>query len=132
MKQSSMGESARPLFRSPLLTGISIVLGTVLVGSVLTALLIRFTGVAEASLPYFTYGINGVALISGGWMAGRRAGQKGWLYGGLTGLLYVLIVLIIGFLAFDTGMRVQPFLFTVCATGMSALGGIFGVNTSVR
>ncbi|GGA40325.1 hypothetical protein GCM10007416_11620 [Kroppenstedtia guangzhouensis] len=129
MKQSSMDESARPIFRSPLLTGITVVLGTVLSGSLILAVLLRFSAVAEADLPYFTYGINGVALLSGGWLAGRRAGYKGWLYGGITGILYVLIILIIGFLAFDASMRVQPFLFTVCATGLSALGGIFGVST---
>ncbi|EGK14560.1 MULTISPECIES: TIGR04086 family membrane protein [Kroppenstedtia] len=129
MKQSSMDESTRPLLRSPLLTGIAVVLGTVLAGSLILAILLRFSTVAEADLPYFTYGINGVALVSGGWLAGRRAGYKGWLYGGMTGILYVLIVLIVGFLAFDASMRVQPFLFTVCATGLSTLGGIFGVNT---
>lgn len=131
-QQSNISESTRPYLRSPLLTGVTVVLGTVLVGSVLTALLLRFTGIAEASLPYFTYAINGIALLCGGWMAGRRAGQRGWMYGGITGILYVLIVLIIGFLAFDATMRVQPFLFTVCATGLSALGGIFGVNTDPR
>lgn len=129
MKQANMGGSARPLLRSPLLTGITVVLGTVLAGSLLLALLLRFSAVAEADLPYFTYGINGVALLSGGWISGRQAGKKGWLYGGMTGIMYVFIVLIIGFLAFDATMRVQPFLFTLCATGLSTLGGIFGVNT---
>ncbi|SMO38531.1 TIGR04086 family membrane protein [Melghirimyces algeriensis] len=132
MKQSGMGESARPLWHSPLLTGITIVLGTVLAGSVITALLLRFTGVEEASLPYFSYGINGTALFFGGWVAGRKAKEKGWLYGGITGILYVLIVLIIGFLAFDATIRVQPFLFTICATSLGSLGGVFGVNTGVR
>lgn len=126
MKQSS---TARPLLRSPLLAGITVVLGMVLTGSLLLALLLRVSTLGEANLPYFTYGINGVALLSGGWISGRRAGKKGWMYGGMTGITYVFIILLIGFLAFDATLRVQPFLFTLCATGLSTLGGIFGVNT---
>ncbi|MFC4078327.1 TIGR04086 family membrane protein [Salinithrix halophila] len=132
MKQATTESPSHPLLRSPLLSGMAVVLGTVLSGSIATAMLLRFTSLAEASLPYFTYGINGAALIAGGWIAGRRAGRKGWLYGGLTGILYVLLILVIGFLAFNTTMRVQPFLFTICATGLSAIGGIFGVNTGER
>ncbi|PTM58328.1 TIGR04086 family membrane protein [Desmospora activa] len=130
MKQSILDGASKPKLNSPLLSGLLIVFAIVLAGSVVTALLLRFTSITESSLPYFTYGINGIALLIGGWCAGRKAKQRGLLYGGLTGVLYVIIVLLIGFLAFDTTMRIQPVLFTICATGLSAIGGIFGVNTS--
>ncbi|MDR6226356.1 TIGR04086 family membrane protein [Desmospora profundinema] len=130
MKQSNVDGTGKLQLNSPLLTGLLVIFAIVLAGSVVTALLLRFTATAESSLPYFTYGINGIALLAGGWCAGRKARQKGWLYGGLTGILYVGIILLIGFLAFDTVMRVQPLLFTLCATGLGAIGGIFGVNTS--
>ncbi|SFS58682.1 TIGR04086 family membrane protein [Marininema halotolerans] len=131
MKQATTS-GTHPALRSPLLAGISIVLGVVLSGSIITAMLLRFTSVEESSLPYFAYGINALALLSGGWISGRQAGHRGWLYGGLTGIIYVVLVLIIGFLAFNTQMRVQPVLFTLCATGIAAIGGIFGVNAGNR
>lgn len=130
LKQTPMDGTKSPRINSPLLTGLLVSFTIVLLGSVITALLLRFTATPESSLPSFTYSINGLALLVGGWFAGRKAKQRGWLYGGLTGILYVGIILLIGFLAFDTAMRVQPLLFILCATGLGAIGGIFGVNTS--
>lgn len=130
MKQSVLNGTGKPKLNSPLLVGLVVVFTIVLAGSIVTALLLRFTSISETSLPYFTYGINGIALLIGGWCAGRKAKNRGFLYGGLTGILYVIIILLIGFLAFDTTMRIQPVLFTICATGLSAIGGILGVNTS--
>lgn len=117
-------------FRSPLLIGLVVVWGVVLVGSLITAILLRFTTIGEESLPLSTYIINGIALIAGGWFSGRIAGNKGWMFGALTGLLYTLLVLIIGFLAFDAKMRIEPALFMGGACGIGAIGGILGVNTS--
>ncbi|OYD09902.1 TIGR04086 family membrane protein [Paludifilum halophilum] len=130
MKQPAV--SPHPFFKNPVLLGVAVVLGLVLAGSVITALILRFTSVPESSMPYFTSTVNGIALLTGGWMSGRRAEQRGWLYGGLTGILYVGIVFVVGFLAFDTAIRVQPVLLTLCAAGLGAIGGIFGVNTGKR
>ncbi|GGE27272.1 hypothetical protein GCM10011571_31850 [Marinithermofilum abyssi] len=128
MKETS-AEKWNPITRNPMVGGVTLILAVVLAGSVITALLLRFSTISESTLPYFTYGINAAALLSGGWVSGRKAGRRGWLYGGLTGLVYVLLIFIIGFLAFDTAMRVQPALLLICATSLSALGGVFGVNT---
>ncbi|MEW9032272.1 MAG: TIGR04086 family membrane protein [Planifilum fimeticola] len=114
---------------SPLLFGLVAVWGVVLIGSLLAAFLLRYASVDEGYLPYFTFGINGVALLGGGWISGRRAGEKGWLYGGSVGCLYALIVILIGFLAFDAAMQIHPLAFAAGAFALGALGGIFGVNT---
>ncbi len=116
-------------FRSPLIVGLVVVWGLILAGSFLTALLLRFTPLGEHNLPLITYLVNGIALLLGGWFSGRMAGNRGWMYGALTGLCYTLLVFLIGFLAFDAQMRIEPLLFAGGASGIGAIGGILGVNT---
>jgi putative membrane protein (TIGR04086 family) len=111
-------------------TGLLYTLALVLTGALLTALLLSYTNVRESSLPYFTYAINVIGLLLGGFVTGRRCGNKGWYYGGLTGLSYFLLVLLIGFLGFDVPMQLMTLLYLLGAFFISAVGGIFGVNAS--
>lgn len=101
-----------------------------LVGSFLVACLLQFTSFDASYLPLSAYILNALALLVGGWITGRKTKRKGWYFGGLQGVIYALCLLIIGFLAFDTMIRIHPFLFIICAFGLSAIGGIFGENTS--
>jgi putative membrane protein (TIGR04086 family) len=113
-------------------TGLLFTFGLVLIGSLLTAMLLSFTEMRESSLPYFTYAINIIALLFGGFVTGRRCGGKGWYYGGLTGIAYFLLVLLIGFLGFDMPMKWITLLYLIAAFLIAAVGGVFGVNSSSR
>jgi putative membrane protein (TIGR04086 family) len=124
----SSSESMPKRSGSPLLVGLVAVWGLVLLGSLLAALLLQYASVNEDYMPYFTFVINGIALLGGGWISGRSSGKKGWLYGGSVGCLYALIVILIGFLAFDASMQIHPLIFAAGAFSLGALGGIFGVN----
>lgn len=115
---------------SPIITGTLITMALVLIGSLITSLLLQFSNVSEMSLPYFTYGINGLSLLIGGWMAGKKGGRKGWYFGGLTGIAYFLFVLLIGFLALDITPQLTALLYLTISFIIGALGGIFGVNMS--
>jgi putative membrane protein (TIGR04086 family) len=110
-------------------TGLLYTLGLVLTGALLAALLLSFTNIRESTLPYFTYTINALGLLLGGYVTGRRCGGKGWYYGGLTGLSYFLLVLLIGFLGFDAAMQWSTLLYLLGAFVTAAVGGIFGVNS---
>ncbi|BCU81343.1 hypothetical protein JIR001_11260 [Polycladomyces abyssicola] len=129
MKTPMVDHSSKFRLRSPLLAGLLLIWTVVIAGSVLVTFLLRWTSIQESSLPFITYGINGIALLGGGWLAGRKSRGKGWLYGGMAGLLYALIVWMLAFLAFDTAMRLPPLLFSGAAFGLSALGGMVGVNS---
>ncbi len=113
-------------------TGLLFTFGLVLVGALFTALLLSFTQLRESSLPYFTYGINIVGLLLGGIITGRRCGGRGWYYGGLTGLAYFSLVLLIGFLGFDAPMRFVTLFYLAGAFLISAVGGVIGVNLASR
>jgi putative membrane protein (TIGR04086 family) len=112
------------------LTGLLYTLGLVLTGALLATLLLSFTSMRESSLPYFTYVINIIGLVAGGFVTGRRRGEKGWYYGGLTGLCYFLFVLLIGFLGFEAPMHWETLLYFLGAFAIAGLGGIFGVNSA--
>ncbi|UFJ39014.1 TIGR04086 family membrane protein [Brevibacillus humidisoli] len=114
------------------ITGLLFTFGLVLVGALITALLLAFTDLHESSLPYFTYAINTLGLLIGGIVTGRRCGNRGWYYGGLTGLFYFILVLLIGFLGFDVPMQLVTLLYLAGAFILGALGGVIGVNMTNR
>ncbi|WP_232695958.1 TIGR04086 family membrane protein [Brevibacillus daliensis] len=114
------------------MTGLFLTLGLVLLGSIITALLLSFSDIQESSLPYFSYAINVISLLIGGYVTGRKSGVRGWYYGGLAGLGYFLLVLLIGFLGFDAPLELNTLLYTIFAFVIAAIGGVFGVNSSNR
>jgi putative membrane protein (TIGR04086 family) len=112
--------------------GLLYTLGLVLLGALMAALLLSFTSIRESSLPYFTYVINAIGLLVGGYVTGRRCGGKGWYYGGLTGLFYFLLVILIGFLGFDAPMQWGTFFYLIGAFLLASFGGIMGVNSTSK
>lgn len=118
----------RFLMRSPLLAGLLTVWLLVIVGSLVTAFVLNYTNVQEQNFNYFSYTINIVALLIGGWIAGRRSGRRGWYYGAATGLLYAVLVFFIGMLAFDIALSWMSLLHFASAIVIAALGGMLGVN----
>lgn len=54
--------------------------------------------------------------------------MKGWYYGGMTGLIYGLIILAARFLAFDLPLNVVSLYLLAGMFLIAALGGIIGVN----
>lgn len=117
---------------SSVITGLLFTFGLVLIGALVTALLLSFTNLQENMLPYFTIAINCIGLLVGGLVTGRRCGAKGWYYGGLTGLAYFALVLLIGFLGFDAPLQLATLFYLIGAFLISAMGGVVGVNMSRR
>ncbi|WCN38594.1 TIGR04086 family membrane protein [Aneurinibacillus uraniidurans] len=114
----------------PMLAGFVYALAIVLIGALVTSSLLAFSGTKESSLPLYVYMVNGLALFVGGFVSGKRSGEKGWYYGGLTGLLYFLFMLLVSFLGFDAKMGMTQVYQLLMALACSAMGGIIGVNMS--
>jgi putative membrane protein (TIGR04086 family) len=72
--------------------------------------------------------INYTAIFSGGIMGARWSQTKGWLHGGLVGLIYMVIIVFIGsrYVSFAVGLEVMLRVISGFLTG--ALGGVLGVN----
>lgn len=114
---------------SPLFSGLVYSLIMMTIGTILTSLLLFLTSTQESALHTLTTIIHGVSLFIGGWVSGKRAGNKGWYYGGMLGLIYFLIIFLVGFLAFDAGLNLQSLQLLGIFFASGALGGMLGVNT---
>ena len=115
---------------SPMLLGILYTVIIVLVGSLILALLLEWTSLPESQVPMAMFLVNGIALLYGGFIAGRRSEARGWFSGAVSGLGYALVMLIIGFLAFDMNLSLEAILFLVGAILLGTLGGALGINTN--
>lgn len=88
----------------------------------------RFTSVRELSLEYIITAMSFIGLFGGGFLAGGKAGERGWLLGGLTGLLYSVIVFLFQFLGYDRLFDGAQIVYHICYILISMMGGILGVN----
>ncbi|HHX87778.1 MAG TPA: TIGR04086 family membrane protein [Firmicutes bacterium] len=109
-----------------LLFSILISLGLLLVCS----LVLHFSAVPEKVTPYLACGVALLSVLCGSYYAGKRIGFRGWLHGGVVGLLYIVILLLVGILAhseFAFGLYLVSKLFLGFVFG--AAGGMWGVNS---
>ena len=95
----------------------------------IAALVFYFTAVSEKITPYLVFGVSLVAIITGSSFAGKHIGTRGWLYGGIVGLIYVALMLITGLFVRDS-IAISLNLFTKLFLGFvfGAAGGMWGVN----
>ena len=96
----------------------------------LYTLLLYFSPLSEAYVPYLVYGGTLLSIFLGSLYVGKRTEEKGWLRGGLTGLIYVLTLMLFCFLfnvSIEPGINILTKLFLGFAFG--TLGGILGINS---
>lgn len=72
--------------------------------------------------------INYVAIFVGGIYSARSSYRKGWLIGGFVGLLYMLIILILGLRWVEISFSLDLILRIVSGFIAGAIGGIIGIN----
>lgn len=114
---------------SPLLSGLVYAFIVMGIATIAASLVLILTDQDENRLPVYAYAIHGLSILAGSFVSGKRAGFKGWYYGAVLGLLYGIVVLIIGFLSFDRGLDLRTVLFAAGAVITGIIGGILGVNT---
>ncbi|WP_240343724.1 TIGR04086 family membrane protein [Paenibacillus sp. SYP-B3998] len=114
---------------SPLFSGLVYSLIMMSIGTLVTSLFLLLTSTQESSLHALTTIIHAASLFIGGWVAGKRAGNRGWYYGGMLGLIYFILIFLVGFLAFDAGLNWRSLQLVIILFVSGALGGMLGVNT---
>lgn len=115
--------------QSPMVSGLIYAFCSLLIITLIASLLLKLTNVAEQSVFVSVFIIHGIALTLGGFVSGKRAGEKGWYHGGMMGMIYFIIVMLIGFLGFDSVlMSINSLIFVVLSFIAASIGGILGVN----
>lgn len=115
---------------SPLLSGLFYAFVWMMTGALVLSLLLWLTGLQEQDLSMCTYIIHGLSMLAGGFVSGKKSGKKGWYRGGITGVVYGITILMIGFLALDSPVNVHDLLHLCAAFMIGAFGGMLGINLS--
>ncbi|WP_042459105.1 TIGR04086 family membrane protein [Neobacillus dielmonensis] len=113
-----------------ILYGLIFIFAFAIVCSLIFSFILRFTSLQESSLQYVVTALSFIGLFGGGFLSGGKRKEKGWLIGGLTGLMYSLIVFLFQYLGYDRLFDAEQFIYHTCYILISMMGGILGVNIS--
>lgn len=111
-----------------ILYGLITIFVIALVTSLIFSLLLKFTNLTESSITWIILGLSIFALFIGGFVAGGNGREKGWLIGGITALLFSLIILLFKFLGYGEMFSMHELMYHGGFLLVAMLGGIFGVN----
>ncbi|WP_018130831.1 TIGR04086 family membrane protein [Effusibacillus pohliae] len=132
MKGKSFSDMAPQLGGAPVLHGLIYAYAVAFGAILLATALITWTAVPESKLPVITYAINLAAVVIGSFVSARRSGEKGWYYGGLTGLFYSVSITLLGLIVVAASFTLHNVIQIVLLSAIGGLGGIIGVNTRSR
>lgn len=119
------------LRRLPVLYGITWALFIAVLGTLLVSFWAHFRALSDNSIVVLAYLTHCISVLFGSVSASRAGKERGWYYGGLTGLIYALIMVGIGVVIYNTFSMDASGLFRVLLMVLiGAFGGIIGVNTS--
>lgn len=95
----------------------------------LLSLALFLTPVPERIVPYAVYITSIFSIIIGSAYAAKRIQSKGWLNGGLTGLTFIVILLILTkVFGLDLDMNLNLLTKLLLAFVLGSIGGILGLN----
>lgn len=122
--------NVRSLRRFPILYGCFWALFLAALGIIVVFLMAQYGSLEARGITTAAYIIHCIAVFFGAVAASRCVTSRGWFYGGVTGLLYALIMVAIGLFIYNT--------FTIDASGLfrvllmaviGAFGGMIGAAT---
>lgn len=114
----------------PVILGVLTIITVLIITSFILSLLLQFTTLQEQSLGWFILPFTLFTLLIGGVVSGYRSGHKGWYFGGLTGMCFILITWLISFLGYNAAVTLNTLLMYVGYLAIAIIGGIIGVNMS--
>ncbi|MCM3765416.1 TIGR04086 family membrane protein [Neobacillus niacini] len=115
-------------YGTAILFGLIFIFGFAVICSLIFSFILRFTSTQESTLQYIVTALSFVGLFGGGFLSGGKKKEKGWLIGGLTGLIYSLIVFLFQYLGYDRLFDAEQVIYHTCYTLIAMMGGILGVN----
>lgn len=115
--------------KPPIITGLIYSFIFMAICTIVLSLMLWLSNFAESSLSAAAYIIHGASVLAGGFIGGRHSLRGGWFNGGIVGITYALIIILVGFLGFDAGLSLQTLLLIAICAASAAVGGILGVNT---
>ncbi|TDK61821.1 TIGR04086 family membrane protein [Bacillus salipaludis] len=119
-------------FGTSILYGLIFIFAFAAISSLIVSLILKFTSTREVSLQYIVTALSFIALFGGGFLSGGKRKEKGWLIGGVTGLIYSLVVFLFQYLGYDKLFSFDQIIYHSCYTLIAMMGGILGVNIATN
>jgi len=93
------------------------------------ALLLSFTSLSDATMSIVTQSITIISIAFSSIYAGKKIGNKGWIYGLILGLTFIFILTPINILL-GQAINIDKFFAvkTLMGSTVGLIGGIIGVN----
>lgn len=93
------------------------------------SLLLSFTTIKESKMSIYNTVIMIISIAAGGFYSAKKLKENGWINGGLVGIIYYIILLIINIL-FNKPFSFDIFSITklLIAFVLGVIGGIIGIN----
>jgi putative membrane protein (TIGR04086 family) len=113
---------------SPLFSGLMYSAGGLGVGATVLSLFLLYGSLEEASLGLYSLVVHAVVTILGGFTTAKKCGEKGWYHGGMLGLVYAVLVFIIGLIAGSAAFDLNAVQLLGVSVLGGAAGGVIGVN----
>lgn len=132
MKGKSLSNIAPHIGGAPVLQGLIYAFAVAIVAVILAAMVVTWTSLPEAKLPFVMYIVNLASVLTGAFVSARRAGERGWYFGGLTGLFYSISVTILGLLLVSASFTLHNLFQIALLAVIGSLGGVVGVNMRGR
>lgn len=91
--------------------------------------MITYTSISEGIIPIVTSTVMVISVAMSGMYTGLKLRRKGWLNGAVAGLLYAMLIMVMGWVFLDE-FAVGMLLLYKALTGIVAggVGGMIGVN----
>ena len=95
---------------------------------VLSAIL-TYTNISETVIPVSIIVITAVSILMGSLLTTKRMKKKGMLYGGVIGVIYIILIYIVSSLiSKGFGLNVYSILMIIFSIIAGMFGGILGIN----
>ncbi|ANB58438.1 hypothetical protein GFC29_1863 [Anoxybacillus sp. B7M1] len=101
-----------------------------LIISFLLSLLLKWTDIQESSLTWVIFAASVLSVFIGGFVAGGKGKERGWLIGGTTSLVFTLLVFFFQFLGLEQTFSTKQWIYHLGFLLAAMLGGVMGVNLS--
>jgi len=120
---------SRPRYFMYLLKGAGISILVTLVLMVVLTMIMTYTNISEGIIPVVNSLIMVLAIASGAIYISLKVDSKGWLNGGIVGVLYLIVIIILSNI-FSKDFSIDKYLLLklVVSIVTGAIGGMIGIN----
>ncbi|MBE7026125.1 MAG: TIGR04086 family membrane protein [Ruminococcaceae bacterium] len=113
--------------------GVLISLAISFLAFVVFAFILMFLAVDENIVSAIAVCISMISVFAGSYVSARIVGQKGWLWGGICGLAYYVILYISALAAIkEFNFSLKTLVMMLIGTLVGMIGGIFGINSGAK